>query len=126
MCVCVCVPLPRLISPHLSPTQKFDLRQPRGVGDKQLLRHVAGQLLGLPGSASLVKRAIQFGSRIAREANTRTFGSHRAGKQPRCWRTRPAAAAVVGGGGGGGDDGGNEAAAAVEVVGGGRGGEPVV
>jgi hypothetical protein len=68
--------------------QKFDLAEPRGVGDKKVLRHVAGASLGLEGAACLVKRAIQFGSRIAREANVHNFGSHRSGKQTR-WLRKP-------------------------------------
>lgn len=73
-------------------TQKFNLEEPRGIGDKKVLRHVAGALLGLEGAARLVKRAIQFGSRIAREANTHNFGSHRSGKQTR-WARKPSGAA---------------------------------
>jgi hypothetical protein len=40
----------------------------------QLLRH-AGRLLGLTGSTALAKRAIQFGSRIAKSENTKQKGS---------------------------------------------------
>ncbi|CAM6085014.1 unnamed protein product [Calypogeia fissa] len=54
-----------------------DLQQPAGVGDKRILRQVA-QKLGLKGAASLPKRAIQFGSRIAQASNCRDFGSNRA------------------------------------------------
>ncbi|KAG0589479.1 hypothetical protein KC19_1G023200 [Ceratodon purpureus] len=57
-----------------------DLRLPIGNGDKRVLREVAMRL-GLPGAASLPKRAIQFGSRIARESNKREFGSNRAANQ---------------------------------------------
>ena len=45
-----------------------DLQQPPGVGDKAVLRHAAREL-GLRGCAALVKRAIQFGSRIAKLSN---------------------------------------------------------
>lgn len=65
------------------------MREPVGVGDKQVLRVLAGELLGLPRCARLVKRAIQFGSRIARTANIHNFGSHRAGKGERWRRARP-------------------------------------
>ncbi|XP_073059357.1 uncharacterized protein [Primulina eburnea] len=57
-----------------------DLDQPSGVGDKKILREVA-QLLGLNEAAALPKRAIQFGSRIARESNKKNFGSNRAANQ---------------------------------------------
>ncbi|XP_068656690.1 uncharacterized protein [Aristolochia californica] len=54
-----------------------DLNQPAGRGDKKILREVAC-LLGLEAAATMPKRAIQFGSRIARESNRRNFGSNRA------------------------------------------------
>ncbi|PWA72801.1 asparagine synthase family protein [Artemisia annua] len=57
-----------------------DLRQPSGVGDKKILREVA-RMLNLPEAAVLPKRAIQFGSRIARESNRKNFGSNRAANQ---------------------------------------------
>ncbi|XP_027099775.1 uncharacterized protein [Coffea arabica] len=57
-----------------------DLNQPNGIGDKKILREVA-QLLGLSGAAVLPKRAIQFGTRIARESNRKNFGSNRAANQ---------------------------------------------
>ncbi|KZV50222.1 asparagine synthetase domain-containing protein 1 [Dorcoceras hygrometricum] len=57
-----------------------DLDQPSGVGDKKILREVA-RLLGLNEAADLPKRAIQFGSRIARESNKKNFGSNRAANQ---------------------------------------------
>lgn len=57
-----------------------DLRQPSGQGDKKILREIA-LVLGLKSAASLPKRAIQFGSRIAQESNRRNFGSNRAANQ---------------------------------------------
>eukprot|EP00897_Mesotaenium_endlicherianum_P005281 jgi/Mesen1/4781/ME000242S03956 len=57
-----------------------DLSLPPGVGDKRILREVA-RMLGIRGAAALAKRAIQFGSRIARESNQRVFGSNRAANQ---------------------------------------------
>ncbi|MCL7048435.1 hypothetical protein MKW94_003047 [Papaver nudicaule] len=57
-----------------------DLEQAIGKGDKKILREVA-QLLGLEAAAFLPKRAIQFGSRIARESNRKNFGSNRAANQ---------------------------------------------
>lgn len=49
---------------------------PPGYGDKMILRLVA-QRLGLNTAASAVKRAIQFGSRIAHVSDKRRFGSRR-------------------------------------------------
>ncbi|EOY01678.1 Asparagine synthase family protein, putative [Theobroma cacao] len=57
-----------------------DLDQPSGKGDKKILREVA-EILGLHNAAILPKRAIQFGSRIARESNRKNFGSNRAANQ---------------------------------------------
>lgn len=53
-----------------------DLRMPRGVGDKRIIREMA-VLLGLPDAARRVKRAIQFGTRLAKLSNRRDFGSNR-------------------------------------------------
>lgn len=50
-----------------------DAELPRGVGDKRALRMVA-KSLGLRSCAGLAKRAIQFGSRIAKVSNN---GSNR-------------------------------------------------
>ncbi|KDP41316.1 hypothetical protein JCGZ_15723 [Jatropha curcas] len=57
-----------------------NLNQPSGTGDKKILREVAW-MLGLHEAAILPKRAIQFGSRIARESNRKNFGSNRAANQ---------------------------------------------
>ena len=51
-----------------------DLRLPRGIGEKILLRLVALEL-GLTQSCTLPKRAIQFGSRIAKTENRKEKGS---------------------------------------------------
>ncbi len=50
-----------------------------GVGDKQLLREVAKVLL-LPQASERCKRAIQFGSRVAKASNLHSFGSNRKAK----------------------------------------------
>jgi len=50
----------------LSPFEYCDLRLPQGVGDKMVLREVAG-VVGVGGARGMVKRAVQFGSGLGRE-----------------------------------------------------------
>ena len=56
-----------------------DLTQPLGLGDKKILRLI-GLKMGLVQRSCLVKRAIQFGSRISKHSNTYKFGSNEKGK----------------------------------------------
>ncbi len=51
---------------------------PPGVGDKKILRDAA-KLLGLGQCAELVKRAIQFGSGVAKLTNKLNSDSNRKG-----------------------------------------------
>ncbi|KAL4522581.1 hypothetical protein Ndes2437A_g07347 [Nannochloris sp. 'desiccata'] len=53
-----------------------DLRMALGVGDKLVLREILRQL-GLPEAAARVKRAIQFGTRLAKVTNIAQFGGTR-------------------------------------------------
>ena len=53
-----------------------DLRLPLGVGEKCVLRACLRRL-GMPRAAGREKRAIQFGSRLAKAANTAQFGGTR-------------------------------------------------
>jgi asparagine synthetase B (glutamine-hydrolysing) len=56
-----------------------DFSLPPGQGDKRILRLVA-QRMGLITASGLVKRAIQFGSRIAHLSDKQRFGSRRQAK----------------------------------------------
>jgi hypothetical protein len=56
-----------------------DMSKPAGIGDKQLIRTVA-KLLRLPNASRRHKRAIQFGSRVAKASNLHSFGSNRKAK----------------------------------------------
>lgn len=54
---------------------KADLRLPRGIGEKYLLRYIACHYLSLETSSKYPKRAIQFGSRIAKLENRKEKAS---------------------------------------------------
>lgn len=56
--------------------RKCDMTEAPGVGDKLLLREVA-RIIGVRSCSTLVKRAIQFGSRIAKVSDRSRFGSCR-------------------------------------------------
>jgi Asparagine synthase (glutamine-hydrolyzing) len=57
-------------------TEMVDMTKPQGMGDKMILRLVAKRL-GVTQCSGLVKRAIQFGSRIAKCSEVDRFGSSR-------------------------------------------------
>ena len=56
-----------------------DFALPPGQGDKRILRLVAMRL-GLDHASGLVKRAIQFGSRVSHLSDAKRFGSRRKAK----------------------------------------------
>jgi asparagine synthetase B (glutamine-hydrolysing) len=56
-----------------------DFSLPSGQGDKRILRLVAARL-GIEYASGLVKRAIQFGSRISHLSDAKRFGSRRKAK----------------------------------------------
>ena len=56
-----------------------DFTQPRGEGDKTLLREIAKDE-GFTAVADFAKKAMQFGTGIAKLSNVAKFGSNRAAK----------------------------------------------
>lgn len=54
---------------------RADLRLARGVGEKYLLRYIAREHLSLRRASTYLKRAIQFGSRIAKLENRKEKAS---------------------------------------------------
>ena len=62
---------------RIHPSDKTELSLPRGSGEKILLRALALDL-GLASTAGEPKRAIQFGSRIAKAENRKEKGSDKA------------------------------------------------
>lgn len=60
----------------LDVTQFCDMDLPQGEGDKMILRLVAKKI-GLTCCSGLAKRAIQFGSRIAKVSDVDRYGSSR-------------------------------------------------
>ena len=74
LALCRVLPLPLLTDPRLR----------HGHGDKRVLR-VAARLAGLAGCTTLVKRAIHFGSRLAKQANVAAFGSNRGARGDAPW-----------------------------------------
>ena len=60
--------------------QICDLSDGQGSGDKRILRDAAAMMGLSPNCHQLVKRAIQFGSRIAKQTNVFYHGSNRKGK----------------------------------------------
>jgi asparagine synthetase B (glutamine-hydrolysing) len=63
----------------LDVADRCDMTKPPGIGDKVILR-IAANMLGLRHCTSLVKRAIQFGSRIAHVSDVQKFGSRQRAK----------------------------------------------
>ena len=56
--------------------QIADFTKPRGEGEKYLLRNVAKTVLGFNLSCKFEKRAIQFGTKLARQTNINKYGSN--------------------------------------------------
>ncbi len=85
----------------------MDPRLPHGVGDKRALR-AAAAAAGAAGAAALVKRAMHFGTRLARQANVAAFGSNSAAAGGAAAVGEEWWAAVDDGGAGGDGAGGGE------------------
>lgn len=71
---------PFLYLPLWQYLRKVPLNQlTEGMGEKMLLRKVAKEL-GLEKSSTFKKKAIQFGTRLAKLSNIKSFGSNRKAK----------------------------------------------
>ena len=62
---------------HVSMEDLVDFTALRGLGDKKLLREVARDCFDLKFASQVEKRAIQFGTKIAKHTNVAKFGSNR-------------------------------------------------
>jgi len=61
---------------HMPIHDMCDMERPMGIGDKMILRLVAKKI-GVEQCSVLAKRAIQFGSRIAKVSESGQFGNRR-------------------------------------------------
>ena len=55
----------------------YATNEQRGMGDKRLLRRIALECFDLGHAGTFEKRAIHFGTKIAKQINVRKFGSNR-------------------------------------------------
>jgi len=62
---------------HVPSNELVDFSALRGLGDKKLLREVALEEFGIRFASQVEKRAIQFGTKIAKSTNIQKFGSNR-------------------------------------------------
>eukprot|EP01017_Pseudomicrothorax_dubius_P013741 TRINITY_DN16158_c0_g1_i1.p2 TRINITY_DN16158_c0_g1~~TRINITY_DN16158_c0_g1_i1.p2 ORF type:complete len:114 (-),score=23.91 TRINITY_DN16158_c0_g1_i1:31-372(-) len=70
-----------------------DFTRPRGSGDKVFLRQLA-ERLGLKESSLFRKKAIQFGTKLAKQSNIQKFGSNRKAKGNAEYKTKKGKKAV--------------------------------
>mmetsp|Transcript_9718 Transcript_9718/g.12626 ORF Transcript_9718/g.12626 Transcript_9718/m.12626 type:complete len:117 (-) Transcript_9718:863-1213(-) len=67
----------KVISEEIPMEHIVNYAEARSVGDKRILR-IISHMLGMTRAAAYEKRAIQFGTKLAKLSNRRSFGSNRA------------------------------------------------
>lgn len=71
------IDLMQYLATHVDSSRLADWTAFRGLADKKLLRLIAKEEFGIKFASLVEKRAIQFGTKIAKQTNIKKFGSNR-------------------------------------------------